>query len=203
MVQRAVKYPIEEWRLGKEPNRRFNGEQGLEDLKSAGIRIEVLNIKANNVYGAWLMDAIWTEMRCALNISREDVEYVAVPNEAYKAIPVTWPEGKGLEGWNEENTGNIWEAWAGTLWLLHQKTGVNTIRRLIFCALMTGGDTKIPLSKYLMENGREDWVDEETKTRIRQHLSWNPAEDAPGFGDTSEEEDSEDGGGTIANKFSK
>ena len=70
------------------------------------------------------MDAIWTEMRCVLNISREDVEYVAVPNEAYKAIPITWPPNSGLEGWNEENAGNIWEAWAGTLWLCHQKDGV-------------------------------------------------------------------------------
>jgi hypothetical protein len=57
---------------------------------------------------------------------------------------------------------------------------------------MAGGETKIPLSKYLMENGREDWVDEGTTTRIRQLLSWNSVEDAPGFGDTSEEEDSEE-----------
>jgi hypothetical protein len=192
MVKRAVKYPIEEWKLGKEPNRSFNGDQVVEDLKRARIRIEVIHIKSNNVYGAWLMDALYTEARCAINISREDVEYVAVPNEAYKAIPVTWPEDSGLEGWNEENTGNIWEAWAGTLWLHHQKTGLSSIRRLVFCALMTGGDAKIPLSKYLMENGKEDWVDEETKTKIQQLRTWNPAEDAPGFGDTSEEEDSEE-----------
>ena len=55
-------------------------------------------MKANNTYGAWLMDAIWTEMRCVLNVSREDVEYVAVPNEAYKAIPITWPPNLGARG---------------------------------------------------------------------------------------------------------
>ena len=175
MVKRAVKYPIEEWKLGKEPNTSFDGRQVVDDLQRAGIRIEVMHIKANNTYGAWLMDAIWTEMWCAINISREDGEYVAVPNEAYKAIPVTWPEGSGLEGWNDENTGNIWEAWAGTLWLRHQKEGVNSIRRLIVCALMTGGDTKIPLSKHLMENGREEWVDTDTKTKIQHLRSWNPA----------------------------
>jgi hypothetical protein len=96
MVKRAVKYPIEDWKLGKEPNRSFNGDRVLEDLERAGIRIEVMHIKSNNTYGAWLMDAIWTEMRCVLNLSREDVEYVAVPNEVYKAIPVTWPAGQGL-----------------------------------------------------------------------------------------------------------
>jgi hypothetical protein len=151
-----------------------------------------MNIKANNVYGAWLMDAIYTEARCIINISREDVEYVAVPNEAYKAIPVTWPEDLALEGWNEENTGNIWEAWAGTLWLHHQKEGLSSIRRLVFCALMAGGDTKIPLAKYLMEKDREEWVDTATKIKIQSLLSWNPAEDAPGFGETSEEEESEE-----------
>jgi hypothetical protein len=57
---------------------------------------------------------------------------------------------------------------------------------------MAGGDTKIPLSKYLMENGREEWVDTATKTKIQSLLSWNPAEDAPGFGETSEEEESEE-----------
>ena len=151
MVKRAIKYPIEEWKLGKDPQRNFDGRKVIEDLKTAGIRIEVSNIKTNNIYGAWLMDGMWTELRCVLNISREDVEYVAVPNESYKAIPVTWPEGMGIEGWNEENTGNIWEAWAGTLWLFHQREATCTIRRLIFCALMAGGDTKIPLARYLIE----------------------------------------------------
>jgi hypothetical protein len=121
MVKRAIKYPIEEWKLGKDPNTQFDGRQVIEDLQRAGIRIEVMHIKTNNRYGAWLMDAIWTEMRCTLNLTREDVEYVAVPNEVYKAIPVTWPANSGLEAWNEESTGNVWEAWAGTLWLTQQR----------------------------------------------------------------------------------
>jgi hypothetical protein len=57
---------------------------------------------------------------------------------------------------------------------------------------MAGADTRIPLSKYLMEYGREEWVDTDTKTKIQQLRSCDPAEDAPGFGDTSEEEDSEE-----------
>ena len=162
MVRRAIKYSIEEWKLGENPTEKFDGSKVIEDLQRAGIRIEVLHMKANNTYGAWLMDAIWTEMRCVLNLSREDVEYVAVPNEAYKAIPVTWPPNTGLEGWNDENTGNIWEAWAGTLWLCHQKDGVPHIKRLIFCALNACSETKIPLARYLIDNNKEEWADPET-----------------------------------------
>jgi hypothetical protein len=121
MVKVAMRYPTEEWELGTEPMRKFDGGRVVADLQAAGIRIDVMGLKNNNLYGAWLMDAIYTEVRCTINISRPDVEYVAVPNEAYKAVPVEWPETWGLEGWNAENTGNIWEAWAGTLWLNHQK----------------------------------------------------------------------------------
>ena len=73
MVRRVIKYPIEEWKLGESPSRKFDGEKVIEDLQRAGIRMEVPHMKANNTYGAWLMDAIWTEMKCALNISRKDV----------------------------------------------------------------------------------------------------------------------------------
>ena len=82
---------------GERPEQKIDGRQVIEDLQRAGIRIEVMHMRANNTYGAWLMDAIWTDMRCAPNLSREDVEYVAVPNEAYKAIPATWPANLGLE----------------------------------------------------------------------------------------------------------
>ena len=66
------------------------------------------------------------------------------------------------------------------------------IRRLIFCALNAGSDTKIPLARYLIENGKEAWVDPETKAKVQHLKTWNPATDAPGFGDTDEEEESEE-----------
>ena len=58
MVRRAIKYPIEEWKLEGNPTRKFDGEKVIEDLQRAGICIEVPHMKANNTYGAWLMDAI-------------------------------------------------------------------------------------------------------------------------------------------------
>jgi hypothetical protein len=68
MVKRAMGYPIAEWKLGTDPTRSFSGEKVIKDLQKAGIRIDVMHIKSNNVYGAWLMDAIYTETRCAINI---------------------------------------------------------------------------------------------------------------------------------------
>jgi hypothetical protein len=35
-------------------------------------------------------------------------------------------------------------------------------------------------------------VDTDTKAKVQHLRSWNPAKDAPGFGDTDEEEESED-----------
>ena len=103
------------------------------------------HMKANNAYGAWLMDAAWAELKCSFNVARADVELLPLPNEAYKAIPVKWPPTSGVESWNDENTGNVWEAWAGTLWLTKQRERIPPNKEDAFLRAERGRRDKGPM----------------------------------------------------------
>jgi hypothetical protein len=91
---------------------------------NVGIRIEKDHAKTNNAYWAWRMDAVWTERRRLRNTVREDVELIPVHNDAYKQITVGVATHQRHPNLGPENTGNVFEAWAGTLWFAQRALGL-------------------------------------------------------------------------------
>ena len=63
------------------------------------------------------------------------------------------------------------------------------IRRPIFCALNACGETKIPFARYLIDKEKEDWVEPEILEKVQLLKSWKPTLEAPGFGDTDDEDE--------------
>jgi hypothetical protein len=70
MVKRVISRPIEQWSLGDNPHRCFDGEVILEDLTNVAVRKDIAHIKTHNTLEP-LTFRIDQRDRCFLNA--EDV----------------------------------------------------------------------------------------------------------------------------------
>ena len=99
----------------------LSGREICENLSNRGIQLTAAALGPPKTLGAWLMDCAWTEAMCRLNIQAPDIEYKALPNDVYKAIPVEWPPSSeiyaDIPSWNAVNTGNIFETYATCVFL--------------------------------------------------------------------------------------
>ena len=77
---------FEDWKVTP-----VDGRAICDALTEGGLQLTTASLAPANTLGAWIMDCAWTEAMCRLNIHATDIDYKAVPNEVYTAIPMGWP----------------------------------------------------------------------------------------------------------------
>ena len=86
------------------------------------------------------MDCAWTEALCRVHIQATDIEYKALPNDVYKAIPAERPPGSEIfadaPSWSAVNTGDIFETYATCVFLDADKEARETLRSILWAALL-------------------------------------------------------------------
>ena len=66
----------------------LGGREICETLTSGGLQLTTAVLALSNTLGAWVMDCAWAEAMCRLSIHAADIDYKAVPNDVYTAIPM-------------------------------------------------------------------------------------------------------------------
>ena len=109
--------------------------------------------------GARIMDCAWAEAMCRLNIHPSDIEYKALPNDVYKAIPTGWPPDSeiyaDIPSWSAVNTGNIFESYATCGFLKANKETRSALKSIRWAAILAEPRAARALARYCRARGRE------------------------------------------------
>ena len=118
----------------------MGGQAICEVPTNVGLQLATAALAPTNTLGAWIMDCAWAEAMCRLNIYASGIEYKALPNDVYKAIPVEWPPSTvthaDIPDWSAVNTGNIFETYATCIFLMGGPQARKLLRSLVWATLV-------------------------------------------------------------------
>jgi hypothetical protein len=86
--------------------------------------------------GAWVLDTMWTVLLTNAGVLRPSAQYLPVPNNVYAHMKGAY-EAEPLKNHNDENIGNMWEAYGTLLFLGGKEPDWRGLRSIIYRAMIS------------------------------------------------------------------